>query len=216
MDHSVFTIQDTTDSGFSHTKLNSEKNSRNVKEITRPSRKSVLEKEPRPIYQNNSPLCRNSIQQVDLTSPQPTSPGHTSYRTWPSQYSGNVVQNKKIPSTPPSHYSGNIVQNQKIPSTPCSYIGHRMRPGEYSGIPVQNQKLSTSALPQKSNSNQSIATRITSRKQRTNGRSKQFVQNDNLTQDNCSSLNLNINQQKGRCNSRGGFTEIPKRKWFSF
>ena len=124
VDRSVSTIQDTTDSGFWHTKLTSEKNSRNVKEITCPSRKSVLDKEPRSIYQNNSPLCRNSIQQVHLTSPQPTSPGHTSYKTWPSQYSGNVVPNQKMPSTPPSHYSGNVVQNQKIPSTPPSYIGH--------------------------------------------------------------------------------------------
>ena len=175
VDHSVSTIQDTTDSRFLHTKLTSEKNSRNVKEITRPSRKSVLEKEPRSIHQNNSPLCRNSIQQVDLTSPQQTSPGHTSYRTWPSQYSGNVVPNKKIPSTLPSYYSGHVVINQKIPSTPPNYIGHGMRPGEYSGILVQNQKLPTSALPQKSNSNQSIPTRITSRKQRTNGRSNRLI-----------------------------------------
>ena len=153
VEHSVSTTRYNRLWVFVH-KANLGKNCRNVNEITRPSRQSVLEKEPRSIYQNNSPLCRNSIQQVNLTSPQPTS--GTSYRTWPSHYSGNVVQNRKVPSTPPS------------------YIGHRTRPGEYSGSLVQNQKLSISALPQKSNSNQSIPTRITSRKQRTNGRGKKI------------------------------------------
>ena len=43
-------------------------NDRNAQEITRPSRQSVVEKEPCFIYQNNNQLFQNSTQQVDLTS----------------------------------------------------------------------------------------------------------------------------------------------------
>ena len=122
--------------------------------------------------------------------------------------------------------SGNVIQNQKKQCNPTSYTGHTTRPSQtsqFSGNVVQNQKLPSSVLPQKSNSNQPIPTRITSRKQRTNGRGNKFVQNDNLTQKYGSSLNFNLNQQKSRRNNGGrgegghrNFKRRDKLKWLSF
>ena len=76
-DHPIPTTQDATDTELLHINSVSEMNDRNAKEITRPSRQSVVEKEPRFIYRNNNQLFQNSVQQVDLTSSQPTPPNYT-------------------------------------------------------------------------------------------------------------------------------------------
>ena len=113
IDHPIPKTQGTTDTGPFHVNSTSEMNDRDAQEITRPSRQSVVEKEPCFIYQNNNQLFQNSTQQIDLTSSQPTPPRYTGHTTRPSQYSGK----RRVQQKPPSIvFAQKSNSNQSIPT----------------------------------------------------------------------------------------------------